>query len=81
MWKGLKRRLSFTKKEKSSTGALIDDPFFTMGGVQYKTFDPDCTQVYGMYHKDDQEVPEKEEQEETKDLSPVKQFEEMEQQE
>ena len=35
------------------------DPFYTMG-VQYKSFDPEYAQVYGMYHKEEQVIVEEE---------------------
>ena len=66
MWKGLKRRVSKLyygnegEKGQKSNSLMSDDPFFTMG-VQYKSFDPDYAQVYGMYHKEDQILVEEDE--------------------
>ena len=65
MWKGFKRRVSKLagkegKPGEKSTRIIADDPFFTMG-IQYKSFEPENTQVYGMYQKDDS-VPQKEEE-------------------
>ena len=59
MWKGFKRRITKswnkdpgTKEGTPSKIAKGEDPFQSMG-IQYKSFDPQNTQVYGMYVKDE----------------------------
>ena len=59
MWKGLKRRMTRAWSKdpgiKERTPSMIakgEDPFLSMG-IQYKSFDPENTQVYGMYVKDE----------------------------